>query len=66
MRTHPDPAQTIEEVLRARPAAARVFMRRKMACVGCVMAPFETLRDAARIYGIPEAELLAGLARAER
>ncbi len=64
MRTDPDPAQTIEEVLRARPPAARVFMRRRMACVGCVMAQFETVGDVARIYGIAEADLLAELAAA--
>ena len=40
------------------PATARVFIRRKMACVGCIMAPFQTLAAAARSYGIAESELL--------
>ena len=51
--------QSVEEILARWPATARVFIRRKMACVGCIMAPFQTLRAAARSYGIPEAELLA-------
>lgn len=51
--------QSVEEILVRWPATARVFIRRKMACVGCIMAPFQTLKAAARSYGIPEAELLA-------
>ena len=61
-----DRDRTIEEILATRPMAAYVFLRRKMACVGCSMARFDTLRDAALSYGIPEAELLADLARLER
>lgn len=30
-----------------------VFFSNKMSCVGCSMAAFETLADAARIYGLP-------------
>lgn len=56
--------QTIEEILAKRPAAARVFLRRRMACVGCSMSRFDTLGEAARIYGVPEAELLAEIERA--
>ncbi len=41
------------------PATARVFIRHKMACVGCIMAPFQTLSAAARAYHISEGELLA-------
>jgi len=41
------------------PGTARVFIRRKMACVGCIMAPFQTLAAAARAYGIAETVLLA-------
>lgn len=50
--------QPVEEIMGRWPATARVFIRRKMACVGCIMAPFQTLAAAARSYGIPEDELL--------
>ncbi len=56
--------RTIEELLAERPAAAHVFLRRKMACVGCGMSRFDTLGEAARIYGVPEAELVADIERA--
>lgn len=56
--------QSVEEILARWPATARVFIRRKMACVGCIMAPFQTLKVAARSYGIPEAELLAEIRQA--
>ncbi len=62
MGTVIDPSRTVEELLRAEPATARIFMRRSMACVGCVMSPFETISEVARIYGIAEAELLGELA----
>jgi hybrid cluster-associated redox disulfide protein len=54
---------TIAALLDAYPSAARVFIRRRMACVGCDMNRFETIADAARSYGIPPAELLADLRR---
>lgn len=56
--------QSVEEILARWPATARVFIRRKMACVGCIMAPFQTLKAAARSYGIPEVELLAEIRQA--
>lgn len=61
-----DPTQTVERLLTAQPATARVFLRRKMACVGCVMAPFETVGEVARVYGIAEGEFLAELAAVAR
>ncbi len=51
--------QTVEEVLSRWPGTAEVFIRHKMACVGCIMAPFQTLKAAAKSYRIPEAELLS-------
>lgn len=46
------PAQewTVEEVISRCPQAGAVFTRLRMACVGCVMAPFETLVEAAAAY----------------
>lgn len=57
-----DPSRTtVHEVLRRTPRAAEVFHRRRMACVGCTMAPFDTVADAARAYGIDPVELGADL-----
>ncbi len=49
----------LEELLAGRPPVVKVFLRRKMACPGCAMAPFETLAEAARHYGVPADDLLA-------
>ncbi|MDM7916069.1 MAG: DUF1858 domain-containing protein [Candidatus Eisenbacteria bacterium] len=40
------------DVLARWPACTKVFLDNGMACVGCVMAPFETLRECAANYGI--------------
>ncbi|MBT3602473.1 MAG: DUF1858 domain-containing protein [Candidatus Latescibacteria bacterium] len=34
------------------PETIVVFLNKKMGCVGCSMAPFETLSEAANIYGL--------------
>lgn len=54
---------TIAALLDAHPSAADVFVRRRMACVGCDMSRFETIADAARSYGLAPGELLADLRR---
>lgn len=41
---------TVEETLQRWPQTARVFIARRMACVGCPIAPFETLDEAGAIY----------------
>jgi len=46
------PAATVAELIRRYPRAAAPFLRRRMACVGCAMAAFDTLGEAAAIYGI--------------
>lgn len=48
----PAPDQVIDEVLKTWPTTIPVFMRHKMACVGCSMAPFETVAEAASTYGL--------------
>jgi hybrid cluster-associated redox disulfide protein len=40
----------VAEVLERWPETVPVFQVFKMACVGCAMAPFDTMADAARIY----------------
>jgi hybrid cluster-associated redox disulfide protein len=60
-----DPTQTVSDVLRQRPGAARVFLRRRMACPGCAMAPFETLEEVARVYRVPLEPFLRELEEAD-
>lgn len=43
---------TVAETLERWPQTIPVFIHHGMACVGCTMAPFETLADVARIYGL--------------
>jgi len=52
---------TVADVLRKRPLAARVLMNRRMHCLGCEIAPFETLEEACEIYGVSLRDLLAEL-----
>lgn len=55
---------TVEELLRRRPEAARVFFRHRMACVGCAMSPFDSLPDAAASYRLPVEGFLEEIRRA--
>jgi hybrid cluster-associated redox disulfide protein len=41
---------TVAEVLARWPQTIPIFIRHRMACVGCAMAPFETLAEVAVIY----------------
>ncbi|HUK13124.1 MAG TPA: hypothetical protein VLW17_07460 [Thermoanaerobaculaceae bacterium] len=54
---------TIDEALRRWPSSVRAFARRRMACAGCAMAPFDTVCDAAAAYGIDEGTLLEEIRR---
>ncbi len=56
-----DPGLTVAEVLERWPATAAVFVARCMACVGCAMARFDTLADAAAAYGVAPGTLLREL-----
>jgi hybrid cluster-associated redox disulfide protein len=47
------PELSIAVLLSEYPQAIPVFIGHRMACVGCSMAPFETLRGAAEIYHLP-------------
>jgi hybrid cluster-associated redox disulfide protein len=42
----------VSDLLAERPAAARVFCERRMGCVGCAFARFETVEEVAQAYGI--------------
>lgn len=47
------PGTPVDELLTRHPAAARVFIRHRMHCVGCDMSVFETIEGACRVYGQP-------------
>lgn len=49
---------TVQETLTRRPEAAAVFIHLRMACVGCVMARFETLAEASAAYYLEVQTLL--------
>jgi len=52
---------TVQGVLEGWPQTARVFLDRRMACVGCPIALFETVEEVARIYEQETERLLADL-----
>ena len=54
----------VSDVLASLPGAARVFMERRMCCVGCPFAPFETVADVACVYGLNPVELATALLQA--
>ncbi len=62
--------ETIGQLLARWPALAEVLLHWGMACPGCVMAPFETLPQAARSYRrAPDSllkEILEAIDREER
>ena len=49
---------TVAEVLLQRPVAARILVKHRMHCIGCAIAPFETVAEACEIYGISLQDLL--------
>ena len=57
---------TMAELMRDRPAVVPVLLRRGLACPGCAMAPFMTVREAAEAYGLELDALLDDLAAARR
>ena len=57
-------ATLVSDVLAANPAAAQVFVEYRMGCVGCTFAPFETVAEVARVYGIESCALVNSLAEA--
>jgi hybrid cluster-associated redox disulfide protein len=60
----PTQDMTVAEVLETWPQTVQVFQAMKMACVGCVMAPFDTLADVARIYEMEPGTIMEALHQA--
>ena len=55
---------TIADVLERWPQTVPVFLRYRLACVGCPIAPFEQIADIASNYGLALDRLLAALQHA--
>lgn len=55
---------TMADLMHDHPAVVPVLLRRGLACPGCAMAPFMTLREAAEAYGLALDVLLDDLAEA--
>ncbi len=51
----------VDDLLTRFPRTASVFVHRRMACVGCDVARFETLAEACRIYRQPLVAFLSDL-----
>ena len=52
---------SVDEVISRFPRTASAFIQRRMHCVGCPLARFETLADVCAIYSLPLDSLLAEL-----
>ncbi len=48
---------TVSEIMQRWPATMRLFIDRRLLCVGCPIAPFHTLTDVAREHGADLDEL---------
>ncbi|WP_246678126.1 DUF1858 domain-containing protein [Mesorhizobium sp. B1-1-7] len=48
---------TIDAIMREWPATIRVVLQHGMLCVGCPIAPFHTISEAAREHGLSEESL---------
>ena len=59
-------SMVITEVFNRWPATTQVFIKHRMACVGCPMSKYSTLEDAIHIYKLSPESFLAELRRAIR
>ena len=53
---------TVAEIMDRWPESVMVFLDHNLDCVGCPIAPFETLAEVIHIYQIPEDAFLDELA----
>ena len=54
----------VDDLMTRWPQTIAVFMRRRMSCPGCLMAPFMTVAEAATEHGIAADELARDLRHA--
>lgn len=58
------PSTTIADILDRHPAAIRVFLAHRMACVGCAVAPYHTIEEVCADYSLSFDRLKRELATA--
>ena len=58
------PDLALSDLMKTWPQTVEVFLRHRMLCPGCVFAPFDTVIDACREYGLDEGAFRAALAEA--
>ena len=49
---------SMDEILGRWPVTIELFLEYRMACVGCSMSSFDTLRDALKAYDLPQDVIL--------
>ncbi|NLG98768.1 MAG: DUF1858 domain-containing protein [Chloroflexi bacterium] len=59
-----DPNMSVSDLIDKFPQVIPVFLRYRMACVGCSMSSFETLDSAAKIYGVAPETFISELRQA--
>ncbi len=55
-------ALTVIDILSRWPEASRLFLDRRMACIGCDFSRFDRLGEALAVHGLDPNEFLEGLA----
>ena len=65
-KNHLSPDWIVADLLQAWPETIPVFLRHRMGCVGCMMAPFDTLEDVIAIYGMQAENFYSALEKAIR
>lgn len=66
MMTPLSPEMTVAELLASASSAGTILARQGMACVGCPMARFETVGEAAAAYGKDPQVLLSEIGKCMR
>lgn len=61
-----DPDLTLEELMTHWPVSVSVFIKYRMHCVGCLIAPYHTIIDACIEHGVNEDDFRAELFHAIR
>lgn len=61
MRTRFHDDMTMDAIMREWPETIRVILDHGLLCVGCPIAPFHTVADAAREHGVDEAAVIRDL-----
>ena len=55
---------SVQTILERWPQTAKIFNHYSSACIGCAIAPFCTIADAARLYGLSLEAFVADLEKA--